>query len=64
MPRPFVPKRFPYFAAAAMYATAVRMSASGSPADAVGVGTRLAAEMLADGAAGLTMETPDKRLNA
>ncbi|MCB0893904.1 MAG: hydroxymethylbilane synthase [Nocardioides sp.] len=43
---------------------AVRMSASGSPADAVGVGTRLAAEMLADGAAGLTMETPDKRLNA
>ena len=43
---------------------AVRMSASGRPADAVGVGTRLAAEMLADGLQELTMETPDKRLNA
>lgn len=43
---------------------AVRMSASGAPADAAGVGTRLAEEMLADGAAGLTMETPDKRQNA
>ncbi|GAA4362244.1 hydroxymethylbilane synthase [Nocardioides caricicola] len=41
----------------------VRMSASGDPADAVGVGTRLANEMLADGAAGLT-GTADKRQNA
>ena len=32
---------------------AVRMSASGDPADAVGVGTRLARDMLADGAADL-----------
>ena len=31
-------------------ALSVRMSASGDPADAVGVGTRLASEMLADGA--------------
>ena len=41
----------------------VRMSASGSPADAVGVGTRLANEMLADGAAQLTA-APAKRQNA
>ena len=41
----------------------VRMSASGAPTDAVGVGTRLANEMLADGAAGLTV-TADKRQNA
>ena len=41
----------------------VRMSASGHPSDAVGVGTRLAKEMLADGAAGLTV-TADKRQNA
>ena len=41
----------------------VRMSASGDPADAVGVGTRLANDMLADGAAGLTV-TADKRQNA
>jgi hydroxymethylbilane synthase len=32
----------------------VRMSASGDPADAVGIGTRLAGEMLADGAGELT----------
>ena len=38
-------------------ALAVRMSATGIPADAVGVGTRLAKEMLADGAADLN-ETP------
>lgn len=44
-------------------ALAVRMSASGSPADAVGVGSRLASEMLADGAARLA-EPPDKRQNA
>ena len=44
-------------------ALSVRMSASGSPTDAVGVGTRLAKEMLADGAAGLT-EAPAKRQNA
>ncbi|GAB6985214.1 hydroxymethylbilane synthase [Nocardioides pyridinolyticus] len=44
-------------------ALAVRMSATGVLADAVGVGTRLAKEMLADGAADLTMET-DKRHNA
>jgi len=31
----------------------VRMSATGAPADAVGVGTRLASEMLADGAGDL-----------
>ena len=41
----------------------VRMSATGSPDDAVGVGTRLAEEMLADGAARL-MDTQAKRLNA
>lgn len=41
----------------------VRMSASGSPSDAVGVGTRLADDMLADGAAGLT-GTADKRQDA
>jgi len=34
-------------------ALAVRRSAAGDPADAIGVGTRLAKEMLADGAAGL-----------
>jgi hydroxymethylbilane synthase len=51
-------------------ALAVRMSATGIPTDAVGVGTRLAKEMLADGAADLTMETPapvtaaDKRQDA
>jgi hydroxymethylbilane synthase len=38
-------------------ALSVRMSAQGSPDDAVGIGTRLAKEMLADGAADL--ETPD-----
>ncbi|WP_395657078.1 hydroxymethylbilane synthase [Nocardioides sp.] len=43
---------------------AVRRSASGAPADAQGVGTRLAEEMLADGAAQLTMDPPDKRQNA
>ncbi|MGB0101864.1 MAG: hydroxymethylbilane synthase [Nocardioides sp.] len=37
-------------------ALSVRMSATGAPADAVGVGTRLAGEMLADGAAELTMD--------
>lgn len=43
----------------------VRMSASGHPSDAVGVGTRLADEMLADGAAGLnTVTAADKRQNA
>jgi hydroxymethylbilane synthase len=41
-------------------ALSVRMSASGDPADAEGVGSRLAREMLADGAARLT----DKRQNA
>ena len=41
----------------------VRMSATGAPADAVGVGSRLASEMLADGAARLA-EPPDKRQNA
>jgi hydroxymethylbilane synthase len=40
----------------------VRMSATGDPADAEGVGTRLAGEMLADGAARLT--DIDKRQNA
>jgi hydroxymethylbilane synthase len=48
-------------------ALAVRRSATGTPADAVGVGVRLANEMLADGAAGLALpqqETPDKRQNA
>ncbi len=42
---------------------AVRRSASGAPADAVGVGNRLASEMLADGATQL-MEAPVKRQNA
>lgn len=44
----------------------VRMSASGSPADAVGVGTRLANEMLADGAGDLSapQQDRDKRQNA
>jgi len=37
-------------------ARAVRMSASGDPADAVGVGTRLAKEMLAEGAGTLAGE--------
>jgi hydroxymethylbilane synthase len=40
----------------------VRMSATGDPADAEGVGTRLARDMLADGAARLT--DIDKRQNA
>lgn len=45
----------------------VRMSAAGDPTDAVGVGTRLAQEMLADGAGRLTdadMNTADKVQNA
>lgn len=37
-------------------AVSVRKSASGAPADAVGVGTRLAKEMLADGAAQLDQQ--------
>jgi hydroxymethylbilane synthase len=41
----------------------VRMSASGRPADAAGVGKRLAGDMLADGATQL-MEAPVKRQNA
>ena len=41
----------------------VRMSASGAPADATGVGTRLAGDMLADGAADLTA-APAKRQKA
>jgi hydroxymethylbilane synthase len=52
-------------------ALTVRMSASGDPADAVGVGTRLAKEMLADGAAELdqhltstTPAAPAKRQKA
>jgi hydroxymethylbilane synthase len=52
-------------------ALTVRMSASGDPADAVGVGTRLAREMLADGAAELdqhltstTPAAPAKRQKA
>ncbi len=44
-------------------ALSVRMSATGKPADAEGVGTRLADEMLADGAARLTAAT-DKRQKA
>ena len=44
-------------------ALAVRMSASGRPADAAGVGKRLASEMLADGATQL-MDAPAKRQNA
>ncbi|MGH3346091.1 MAG: hydroxymethylbilane synthase, partial [Nocardioides sp.] len=49
---------------------AVRKSASGDPADAVGVGTRLAREMLTDGAADLnqhltsTPAVPAKRQKA
>ncbi len=45
----------------------VRMSAAGDPTDAVGVGTRLAEEMLADGAGRLTdadRNTADKVQNA
>ena len=42
---------------------AVRMSATGDPADADGVGSRLAAEMLADGADQLN-DTPARRHNA
>ena len=52
-------------------ALSVRKSASGDPADAAGVGTRLAKEMLEDGAADLnqnltstTPEAPAKRQNA
>jgi len=41
----------------------VRMSASGRPTDAAGVGKRLASDMLADGATQL-MEAPAKRQNA
>ena len=44
-------------------ALSVRMSASGAPADAVGVGDRLAGEMLADGAGRLT-EVPARRQDA
>jgi hydroxymethylbilane synthase len=47
-------------------ALSVRMSATGDPADAVGVGDRLAKEMLADGAADLTRtsnETLDPELD-
>ena len=40
-------------------ALSVRMSASGDPADAVGIGTRLAGEMLADGAGDLNEPQPD-----
>ena len=39
---------------------AVRMSATGDPADAAGVGGRLASEMLAEGAAQLT-DTPHEQ---
>jgi hydroxymethylbilane synthase len=39
---------------------AVRMSATGDPADAAGVGNRLASDMLADGA-GQLMETPHEQ---
>ena len=48
-------------------ALSVRMSATGTPADALGVGNRLAEEMLADGAAGLAHDliaSVDKRQNA
>ena len=44
-------------------ALSVRMSASGRPDDAEGVGKRLASDMLADGATHL-MEAPAKRQNA
>ncbi|MCW2816182.1 MAG: hemC [Nocardioides sp.] len=40
-------------------ALSVRMSASGDPADAAGVGTRLASEMLADGAGQLNPSAAD-----
>ena len=46
-------------------ALTVRKSATGAPADAVGIGIRLANEMLADGAARLALpQQPDKRQNA
>lgn len=46
-------------------ALSVRMSATGDPTDAAGVGDRLAKEMLADGAADLTQPTNvDKRQDA
>jgi hydroxymethylbilane synthase len=41
-------------------ALSVRMSASGDPADAIGIGTRLAGEMLADGAGELTSQQVDE----
>ncbi len=44
-------------------ALSVRMSASGAPADAVGVGTRLASEMLADGAGQLNPSAADPATN-
>jgi hydroxymethylbilane synthase len=44
-------------------ALSVRMSATGDPADAAGVGARLASDMLAEGAARLA-ETPMKRQGA
>ncbi|GAB3776317.1 hydroxymethylbilane synthase [Nocardioides pacificus] len=44
-------------------ALAVRMSATGSPAEAVALGTRLATDMLAEGAAEL-IDTPAKRQHA
>lgn len=47
-------------------ALSVRMSATGAPDDAEGVGTRLGEEMLADGAGGLTQDlisSVDKRHN-
>jgi hydroxymethylbilane synthase len=48
-------------------ALSVRMSATGDPADAAGIGSRLGGEMLADGAARLTQDlisSVDKRQNA
>ncbi|HEU4811302.1 MAG TPA: hydroxymethylbilane synthase [Nocardioides sp.] len=47
-------------------ALTVRMSATGDPTDAMGVGTRLAKDMLADGAARLAgpQQETDKRQNA
>ncbi|WP_148613631.1 hydroxymethylbilane synthase [Nocardioides rubriscoriae] len=44
-------------------ALSVRMSASGAPADAVGVGTRLASDMLADGAGQLNPSAADPATN-
>lgn len=44
-------------------ALAIRRSSTGSPGDAAGVGTRLASEMLADGAADL-IETPVRKQQA